>query len=77
MGGYHGLPRAFAVKSDAHLSVRPQQRQQHAPAGPRIGEVMQHAVRLDQIEGAADAPERHDVRLRIGDVRQAELARLA
>ena len=67
----------LAVQSDAHQSARPQQREQLAPAGRRIGQMMQHAARFDDIERSADRSERQDIGLRIFDVLQTELAGLA
>jgi hypothetical protein len=36
-------PRGLAVERDEHHAAGAQQRLEHAPAGPRIGEMMQHA----------------------------------
>src|SRR6185437_5832719 len=46
--------REAAVEADRHDAARPQQRQENAPAPQRVGEVMQHAARLDQVEAASD-----------------------
>src|SRR5262249_2664797 len=39
-----------AVEAEIHEAARPQQIDEHAPAGERIVEVMQHAAGLDDIE---------------------------
>src|SRR5712671_5641118 len=49
--------REAAVQADRHDSARPKQRQQYAPARLRIREVMQHAARLDEVEGEAEPTE--------------------
>ena len=69
--------RQLAVEADAHDPARAQDRDQHPPAGERVGEMVQHAAGLDQIEGPADGAQLHDVGLRIAQIRQSERARLA
>ena len=46
--------RELAVEPHTHEPAGAQQREQHPPAGPRIGHVMQHAARIhDDVEGIA------------------------
>src|SRR5882724_4443890 len=69
--------RELTVQTEPHQSTGPQQLEQLAPAGGRIGQMMQHAARFDQIERTADRSERQNICLCIFDVRQTELACLA
>src|SRR5262249_928065 len=46
--------RNLAVEADHHESAGPQHRHQHAPAGQRIGKVVEHATRFDEIKAAAE-----------------------
>ena len=71
------LARRFAIKSDLHDAARPQQRQQNPPAGPRIGEMMQDAGRVDEIELSPERAQHHDVGLRELDVGGVEIFRHA
>src|ERR1035438_4594084 len=48
------LPRQFAVEAYLHHAARPQQRQQRAPALPRIAKMVQHDRYVDEIKAAAD-----------------------
>ena len=71
------IARQLAIEADAHDSARPQDRNQHAPAGERVGEVVQHAASLDEVEGPADRAQLHDIGLRITQIRQSERAGLS
>src|SRR5262245_54523487 len=70
---HNTLPRRLAVKANAHLAVGLQQREQHAPSGRRLREVMQYADGLDAIEGAPNGCQFQNVRLRIFDIVQTKV----
>src|SRR5205085_5926094 len=74
--GHDPPPRDLAVETDPHETAGPQQRQQHAPARIRIGQMMQYADRFDQVEPAFYRAKPHDVGLRVFDTIEAERARL-
>jgi hypothetical protein len=69
--------RKLAVEAHAHESTRPQDRDQHPPAFERIGEMVQHAASLDEIEGLADRPQLQNIGLRISQTGQSQRARLS
>ncbi len=71
--GYHAPARDLAVERDPHKSAGTQQREQHAPSRVGVGQVMQHADRLDQVETPLQRAEPHDVGLCVFDV-ETELA---
>src|SRR5262249_13553895 len=71
--GHDVAARKLAVEAHAHEAVRPQQREQDAPAGRGVREMMQHTHRLDHVKGPADRVEFVDVCLTIFDVFQAKL----
>src|SRR6185437_16697779 len=81
--GYQGarfhdiLPGHFAVETDLHDAGRAQQREQDFPSRPGVGEVMQHARCLDDIEVAPERAHFHDVSLREFDIGDAESLRHA
>ena len=64
----HAPARRLAVEADPHEAAGAQQRKQHAPSSIGVRHVVQHAVRLDQVEVSPECGEPHDVGLRVFDV---------
>ncbi len=70
-------PAGFlAIKTQQHETARPQQGQQCAPTGEGIGQMMEHAQALNQIEPIVAFLKLENVGLGVGD-RKAQLFRLA
>src|SRR5450759_3399418 len=67
----------FAVKAEMHDAAGAQQREQDAPPLERVAHVMQHALAVDHIEGAANSAELEDVALRVFDAIRERCRRLA
>ena len=75
--GDDDLARLVAVEADAHETSGAQQGAQRSPSGERIGEVMEHPGGRDNVEAAADRAKPEDIGLRVLEIAQPELARLA
>src|SRR5262249_32282347 len=69
-------PRELAVEREKQEPTRLQQRDEHVSSGIRIGQVVQHAGRLDDVEAAIERPELANIGLRIFDIVKAERERL-
>src|SRR4029453_5383315 len=66
----------LAVEAYPHETARPQQLEQDAPARPYIGQVMQHAAGIDQVEGSVDRFELEDIGLSVLDLVRQQRRRL-
>ena len=61
-------PRQLAVEAHPHEAAGPQQLEQDAPARLHVGQVMQHAAGIDQIEASADRFELKNIGLGVLDL---------
>src|SRR5689334_22137763 len=64
----NSAPRQLAVKAYPHEAAWPQQVEQDAPARLHVGEVMQHAAGIDQVEASADRFELENIGLGVLDL---------
>src|SRR6185312_721654 len=69
--------RALAVKTDEHPPPRHEHLAQRAQALDRVREMVQHTHRRDQVEATRERAELRQVGLRMLDIRDVQLARLA
>src|SRR5688572_19284403 len=68
--------RELAVEADAHEPAGPEQGEQHPPAPPWVGKMMQHATCVDDVEGPIEVAEFEDICLGKGDITGARSTRL-
>src|SRR5581483_1952244 len=73
----HAAAAELAIEADTHQPMRPQDIDEHPPAGQRIGQMVQHPHAVDDVELPAKTAQLEDVSLTVADVADAELARLA
>src|ERR1700677_2686559 len=57
----------FAIEAQTHESSRPQKRQQHSPSHERVGQMVQHSTRFDDVESAHEVAELENIGLCILD----------
>src|SRR5215831_11084995 len=67
-GGDNSAPRQLAVEAYPHEAAWPQQLEQDPPARLHVGEVMQHAAGIDQVEASADRFELENIGLGVLDL---------